>query len=53
MPARLRESWLKTAEKALAANTSTFAILEMGDILGPKNYLADLQARGYTVESPK
>jgi hypothetical protein len=53
MPARLRESWLKAAEKALAANASTFAILEMGDVLDPKGYLADLQARGYTVESPK
>jgi hypothetical protein len=46
-------SWLKAAEKSLANNTSTVAILSMSEILGPKSYLAALQARGYTVESPK
>jgi hypothetical protein len=46
-------SWLKAAEQALANNTSTVAMLAMNDILGPKSYLAALQARGYTVESPK
>jgi hypothetical protein len=46
-------SWLKAAEKSLAQNTSTVAILSMSEILGPKSYLAALQARGYTVESPK
>jgi hypothetical protein len=46
-------SWLKAAEKSLADNTSTVAMLTMSDILGPKSYLAALQAKGYTVESPK
>jgi hypothetical protein len=46
-------SWLKAAENALANNTSTVAMLTMSDILGPKSYLAALQARGYTVESPR
>jgi hypothetical protein len=46
-------SWLTAAEKSLANNTSTVAMLTMSDILGPKSYLAALQARGYTVESPK
>jgi hypothetical protein len=50
---RRLESWLKAAEKSLASNTSTVAMLSMGDILGPKSYLTALQARGYTVESPK
>jgi hypothetical protein len=50
---RRLESWLKAAEKSLADNTSTVAMLSMSDILGPKSYLAALQARGYTVESPK
>lgn len=50
---RRLESWLKAAEKALDNNTSTVAMLSMSDILGPKSYLAALQARGYTVESPK
>ncbi|MGJ7916431.1 TraB/GumN family protein [Massilia sp. LXY-6] len=46
-------SWLKAAEKSLDSNASTVAMLSMSDILGPKSYLAALQARGYTVESPK
>jgi hypothetical protein len=46
-------SWLKAAEKSLATNTSTVAMLKMSEILGPKSYLAALQAKGYTVESPK
>jgi hypothetical protein len=52
MRERLRTAWLKTAEKSLAANASTFAVLEMRDIVGPKGYLAALQAKGYVVESP-
>lgn len=46
-------SWLKAAEHALDNNTSTVAMLSMSDILGPKSYLAVLQAKGYTVESPR
>jgi hypothetical protein len=46
-------SWLKAAEKALDNNSSTVAMLTMSDILGPRSYLAALQAKGYTVESPK
>jgi hypothetical protein len=50
---RSRASWLQAAERSLASNTTTFATLSMGQILGPKSFLAELQARGYTVESPK
>jgi hypothetical protein len=50
---RIRANWMKAAEKSLADNTSTFALLQMKDIVGPHGYLADLQAKGYTVESPK
>lgn len=53
IPRRLRDSWLKNAEKSLAGNASTFAILQMKDIVGPAGYLAALQDRGYTVESPR
>lgn len=49
----LRSAWLKTAEKSLAANSSTFAVLEMRDLAGPQGYLAALQAKGYAVESPR
>jgi hypothetical protein len=50
---RIRANWMKTAEKSLADNTSTFALLPMKDIVAPNGYLADLKAKGYTVESPK
>jgi hypothetical protein len=51
--ARIRASWLQAADKSLANNASTFAVLQMSYIVDPKGYLADLQAKGYTVESPK
>ena len=50
---RLRQSWMEAAEKALGDNTTTFAILQLQNILGPDGALAALQAKGYTVESPK
>lgn len=49
---RMQAAWIGAAEKALAANTSTFATLRLADILKPDGYLAALQAKGYTVESP-
>jgi len=53
MRERRLASWMKAAERALASNTSTVAMLTMSDILGPRSYLAALQAKGYTVENPK
>jgi hypothetical protein len=53
LPERMRANWINAAEKALADNTSTFALLPMKNVIGPQSYLADLQAKGYTVESPK
>jgi hypothetical protein len=53
LPERIRANWIKVAEKSLADNTSTFALLPMKDVIGPQSYLVDLQAKGYTVESPK
>lgn len=52
VPQRMRAKWLATAEKALATNRSTVAMVPMSRLLDPKGYLADLQARGYTVEQP-
>jgi hypothetical protein len=46
-------SWLAAAEKALAANTNTFAMVNIKEILDPKGVIARLQAKGYTVEPPK
>jgi hypothetical protein len=53
LPERIRANWVKAAERALTDNTSTLALLSMKDVIGPQSYLADLQAKGYTVESPK
>lgn len=49
---RLRDSWLAAAEKALAANQSTFAMLPVSQILNPNGLVAALEAKGYKVEQP-
>jgi hypothetical protein len=46
-------SWISAAEKALAANSSTFAVVQIKEIFDPKGVIAQLQAKGYTVEAPK
>ena len=51
--ARIQDSWLAAAEKALAANASTFATLSLNDLLDPKGAMAALQAKGYVVEKPQ
>jgi len=50
--ARIRALWLAAADEALAKNTSTFALLPMGQMLKPDGYLADLRAKGYEIEEP-
>ncbi|GGX99062.1 TraB/GumN family protein [Massilia dura] len=50
---RMRASWLGAAEKALAANKTTFAVLQIKHIIGKQAYLAELQAKGYVVEQPE
>jgi uncharacterized protein YbaP (TraB family) len=48
----LDRRWLEAAERALAANTSTFAILDIVELLGEDGLLADLRARGYEIIEP-
>jgi hypothetical protein len=50
---RALAAWVAAAEKALATNTSTFAVLHIKEILDPKGVIATLQAKGYTVEPPQ
>jgi hypothetical protein len=50
--ASINEAWLKAAERSLAENERSFALLEMSDVLLPNGLLAKLQARGYTVLGP-
>lgn len=49
---RMRDSWLAAAEKALATNESTFAVLTVPQIMNPTGLVAALQAKGYVVEQP-
>lgn len=53
LEAEMRARWLEAAEKALASNDVTFAVLPMRDLLRQDGYLAALQARGYVVEAPE
>lgn len=52
VPKAIRERWLAAVDEAMAANVQTVAIVSIDDLLGPAGYLAALQSRGYTVESP-
>lgn len=52
MKARADAMWIASAEKALAANASTFAVLKIESIFDPKGVIAALAAKGYTVEQP-
>lgn len=45
--------WVEAAEKALATNVSTFAVVPIKEILNPDGVIAMLQSKGYTVEAPK
>lgn len=53
LPERRNAAWFKAAEGALERNKTSFAMLQINDILGPNSYLVALRAKGYTVDSPK
>lgn len=50
---RINQGWLAAAEKALAENRSTFAVLPIAELVKPDGRLAALRARGYAVETPE
>lgn len=50
--ARAIAEWMGIVEKALAQNEVTFAVLSMNEILNPTGRVAELEARGYTIEKP-
>jgi hypothetical protein len=52
MEARANALWIASAEKALAANASTFAMLPIDDVFDPKGVIAMLASKGYTVAAP-
>ena len=51
--AQLERTWLDAAEKALASNASTFALLPIGNLLSDEGYLSKLAAQGYEVTAPE
>ncbi len=53
MDARMEEVWLGAAERALANNDTTFAVMSIRRLLDQKGVLAALEARGYTVHKPE
>lgn len=50
--AQREQRWLEAAEKALANNASTFAVLRINELLDENGLLAQLKARGYSVREP-
>jgi hypothetical protein len=46
-------TWLTAAEEALAKNTSTFLVLDIGFVMAPWDAVALLREKGYEVEEPK
>lgn len=52
MQSQSERAWLTAAEKALANNQTTFAILGVRDVLSEEGLLAKLKARGYKVREP-
>jgi hypothetical protein len=50
--ASLARVWLEAAEKALAANRSTLALLPIDELLRDNGKLAKLREKGYQVQDP-
>lgn len=50
--AQLRAAWLAAAEKAIAANVSTVAVVSMAELVKPDGWLAMFRARGYEITEP-
>ena len=45
--------WLEAAEKSLATNQTTFAIVPFVKLTRPDGYLAMLRSKGYLIEAPQ
>ncbi|HET9863431.1 MAG TPA: TraB/GumN family protein [Steroidobacteraceae bacterium] len=50
--AEAERNWVEAAEKALADNTSTFAVLPMSLVTNEWVYLGKLKRKGYRIEAP-
>lgn len=52
LPHRMEQAWLDAAQAALMRNTQTFAVLPMEQVLASDGFLAELKAKGYTIQAP-
>jgi uncharacterized protein YbaP (TraB family) len=50
--AQRQSAWLEVAEKAIAANVSTVAVVSIMELLRPDGWLATFRARGYEITEP-
>jgi hypothetical protein len=53
MRQRVKASWLAAADKSLATNQSTLAVLSMSELTSPDGMLAALRAKGYQIDEPE
>ena len=53
MRKQVKGAWLAAAEKSLANNRSTLAVLSMSELTSPDGMLAALRAKGYQIEEPE
>lgn len=53
MRKQVKAAWIAAAEKSLAKNRSTLAVLSMSELTSPDGMLAVLRARGYQIEEPE
>jgi hypothetical protein len=52
MPIRLADAWLSAVDTALAKNNTTFAVMQINELLKPDGYVIKLRAKGYKVDEP-
>ena len=57
VPADIREqiyaAWIEAAEKSLAANDTTLAVVPLAKLMRADGYLERLRAKGYSIEAPR
>jgi hypothetical protein len=52
MPIRLADAWLSAVDTALAKNKTTFAVMQISELLKADGYVVKLRAKGYKVDEP-
>jgi uncharacterized protein YbaP (TraB family) len=53
MRQRVKTAWLAAADKSLATNRSTLAVLALSELTSPDGMLAALRAKGYQIDEPE